>query len=373
MKFLAVLIFMLPVSLAADTAQDARDALGRLEAAQAELEEATSARDRVRALTETIHAFEDGLSAVRSGLRRAGAREADLAADLQRRDKEIAGLLSTLHGVGSGPSPVMMLHPQGPAGSARAGMILTALAPELNARAIGLREDLQELQRLQSLQSDAELRLSEGLTDLRQARALLSEAIADRKELPRRFTNDPVREAILIASADTLDSFARGLERISENETGEPWLAAEVPQGDLPLPAVGDVRRAAGEADAAGVVRPGIVLGTLPGALVTAPVDATVRYAGALLDFGNVVIIEPHSDVLMIFAGLETLYGAAGEVVGAGAPLGLMGGVQATAETEVSTDSDRTGAQATETLYIEVRKNNVPEDPSLWFRTDKDR
>ena len=93
------------------------------------------------------------------------------------------------------------------------------------------------------------------------------------------------------------------------------------------------VLRRPDEADAAGVRRPGLTLATRPRALVTAPWPATIRYRGPLLDYGNVMILEPGGGYLLVLAGLDTVYGEVGEVVAAGAPLGLMGGAEtATAE-----------------------------------------
>jgi septal ring factor EnvC (AmiA/AmiB activator) len=107
--------------------------------------------------------------------------------------------------------------------------------------------------------------------------------------------------------------------------------------------------------------------------LVTAPTAATIRYLGPLLDYGKVVILEPQTDVLFVFAGLNITYGAAGQVIAEGTPLGLMGGLNAENNaTTSSTDGDGAGNGRTETLYIEVRQQNVPEDPASWFRTDKD-
>jgi septal ring factor EnvC (AmiA/AmiB activator) len=105
---------------------------------------------------------------------------------------------------------------------------------------------------------------------------------------------------------------------------------------------------------------------------VTSPTSATIRYVGPLLDFGEVVIVEPRADLLLVLAGLGTVYGEAGEVIDAGTPLGLMGGVEAKNAADLSTDGDETGSGRTETLYMEVRHNDVPEDPENWFRTDKD-
>ena len=54
-----------------------------------------------------------------------------------------------------------------------------------------------------------------------------------------------------------------------------------------------------------------------------------------------------------------------------------MGGLKITASadntnTGLSTVSDGAGNGRLETLYIEVRQQNVPQDPVSWFRTDKD-
>ena len=78
--------------------------------------------------------------------------------------------------------------------------------------------------------------------------------------------------------------------------------------------------------DGAGVVRPGWLVATAPRALVTAPRAGTVRYAGPLLDYGNVIILEPENDYLLVLTGLGTLFAERGEVVGTGAALGLMPG-----------------------------------------------
>ena len=134
----------------------------------------------------------------------------------------------------------------------------------------------------------------------------------------------------------------------------------------------GLILRKAGEADAAGVARPGVIVATRPRAIVTNPAAATIRYTGPLLDLGQVIILEPQADTLFILAGLDVVYGEAGEVIDEGTPLGLMGDSGAKSSKELSTDGDDTGVERTETLYIEVRQANIPEDPGLWFRTDKD-
>lgn len=359
-------------AVAQDPATAAREAGEQLSLAAEALAEAEGAHNRVKALTQVIAAYEDGLEAMRDGLRRASLREQALGAELQAREAEIAQLLGVLSTMGNAPVPVLLMHPSGPVGTARAGMILSEVAPALDARALELRDKVQELSVLRVLQQSAADKLQEGLEGVQEARTALSTAMAERTDLPRRFTEDPVRTALLIASTETLEGFASGLSEIAVDEAPGSLPDITARKGALPLPAEGVILRRAGEADAAGVARPGILLATRPRALVTAPSAATVRYRGPLLDYGNVIILEPQAGILLVFAGLDVVYGQAGQVLPGGSPVGLMGGAGTEGDLLLAADAQDTGARRTQTLYIEVRQDNSPVDPLTWFKTDKD-
>ncbi len=352
--------------------QAALEAADMLEQASVSLAEAESARDRVRALTQTIQAYEAGLSAMRHGLRMAATREAQLSAELRVREKDVAQLLGVLQTIETTAPPVLMLHPSGPLGAARTGMMLSEVTPGLNAKADALAQDLQEVQTLRLLQQDAAETLTEGLIGVQSARTRLSEAIADRTDLPQRFVEDPIKTAILISSTETLDGFASGLSEISEGEIASTNASILSGKGNVPLPVQGVLLHRAGETDAAGVTRPGVVLGTRPRALVTSPTAATIRYRGPLLDLGNLIILEPQPGLLFVFSGLQEVYGDIGRVIPEGTPVGLMPGETPEIGAILSTSGDGTGTERSETLYIEVREDNSPVDPESWFRTSKD-
>lgn len=351
----------------------AASALEDLSAARDMLEAAKGGRERVAALSETVRAYEAGLSAVRAGLRRATIRERELSLKLAGQEEEIAALLTVLQARGRASSPSLFLHPEGALGTARAGMIVSQMTPALNAQADALRETLVEVSTLRQLQAGAERSLQEGLTGVQDARTALSQAIADRTDLPRKFTEDPIKTALLIATTETLEAFAAGLGEISGGPL-ETAANADVfdQKGALPLPVAGRVLRRAGEADAAGIKRPGVLLATRPRALVSAPVAATIRYQGPLLDFGNVMILEPKSGLLMVFAGLDVVYGRTGEVIAEGAPLGLMGGKDAAIGEILTQVGDGTGSDLSQSLYLEVREDNEPVNPESWFRTQRE-
>ena len=371
MRFGAVLGLVLIVAqglpVQADTAADtaaeqAAQAAGDLQAAVAAMEEAEGARDRVAALTQTIRAYEDGLGALREALRQASLRETALSLQFNAQRDRIAQLVGVLGQLEAEPGPLLLLHPTGPVGTVRSGMMLADVTPALQAEAARLRAELQELRDLRALQVAAGETLARGLSVAQTARTALSQAISDRTELPRRFTEDPDVLRGLLDSADTLEAFASGLA--PDAADGEDFASAK---GRLPRPVLGSVLRRPGEADAAGVRRPGLTIATRPRALVTAPWPATIRYRGPLLDYGNVMILEPGGGYLLILAGLGSVYGEVGEVVAQGAPLGLMGGAEPELADILAASQEGGGARETETLYLELRQGADPVDPEPWF------
>lgn len=342
-------------------------AKSRLEQAGVLLDAAETSRDQVAALTETVRAYEDGLIALRDGLRRAAIRQQTLTAELDARRDEVARLLGVLQTMGRAPAPLLLLHPSGPVGTARSGMILADVTPALQAEVETLRAQLEEVTLLQQVQDGAADTLRQGLDGAQAARTALTAAIQDRTDLPRRFTEDPVQTALLLASTETLDAFAGGLGDTIGDEGDAPPPDASGTKGTLALPVQGRVIRGFGEEDLAGIIRPGLLIAARPRALVTAPVAATIRFRGPLLDYGNVIILEPAADVLVVLAGLAEVFGEAGQIVPAGAPLGLMGGVSPVVD-EILSESDAIDAdRANQTLYLEVREGQSTVDPATWF------
>jgi septal ring factor EnvC (AmiA/AmiB activator) len=366
-----VLALCVPVTGAAQTvAEQAVAAAAALETAVAAMEQADSARDRVSSLTRTIQAYEQGLGALRDGLRQAKVREASLLLQFDAERNRVGQLLGVLGQVEATPGPLLLLHPSGPLGTARSGMILSEVTPALQAEVARLQAELEELRDLRSLQIAAGEVLARGLGVAQTARTALSQAISDRTTLPRRFTEDPEALRGLLESADTLAAFADGLTLDLRGEDALRSFSSA--QGVLDLPSFGTLLRRADEADSTGARRPGITLATRAGALVTAPWAGTVRYRGPLLDYGNVIILEPGGGYLLIMAGLDTVYGEVGDVVGKGSPLGLMGGLVATSAEFLANASDAGAIRETETLYIEIRKGTEPVDPAPWFAATKD-
>lgn len=254
----ALISFAAPLQGQQAPAEAAQAAADQLEAATVALEAAESARDRVKALTGTVRAYEAGLGAMREGLRRVARRESQLLTQLKSREDDVAELLGILQTIETSAPPVLMLHPSGPLGAARSAMMVAEVTPGLYARAEALRRDLEEVQTLRLLQQNAAGTLEKGLSGVQEARTALSAAIADRTDLPRRFTENSVRTAILISSTETLTGFASGLAEIAGGAEKITPLSVDISaqRGELDLPVEGLLLRGFEKRDAAGIARP---------------------------------------------------------------------------------------------------------------------
>ncbi|MCK0096125.1 peptidoglycan DD-metalloendopeptidase family protein [Yoonia sp. F2084L] len=353
MRLAAFLICFGSVAISQQTAQDAA---AQLQAAQEQLQAATSARDRISALTETVQAYEAGLAAMREEQRDIALREAILADELILRREEFAQLLGVLSAMSKTPLPVLRAHPQGPVNTARAGMLVADVTPGLEAEVSRLNTLLEQTQTLRASQETAAQTLTDGLQGAQTARAALGQAVSQRTDLPARFEDDPVQTALLVASAQTLGDFAAEMADARPDETAT--LTAD---GSLPLPVVGVVL----PDDASG--RPGVRIGAPPRALVTAPAPATILFQGPLLDYGTVVILEPAADVLFILAGFAEVFGQAGQVLPEGAPIGLLGDGTGFNDGILTENLGNAAGQQAQALYLEVRQGQGPVNPDAWF------
>ena len=351
-------------------AAQATAAAGALRAAIGRLDGALSADDQVVALGDVIRAYEQGQAALRDSLRRAALREAQVRAEFEGKRDRLSRVIGVMTAMQQSPETLMLLHPAGAAGTAQSGMVMSAITPALQAEADSLRAGLDEITTVRRIEQAAADTLAQGLGEVQEARRLLASAVTDRSQIPTRFGENPAELTALLESAETLDAFAGGIAAM-EQDIGAPMADFESAQGSLPLPAMGEVLLGYNQTDPGGIQRPGLTLGTAPAALVTTPWPATIRYRGPLLDYGNVMIVEPARGYLLVLAGLAQVFGETGDVLAAGEPLGLMGGQEGPAAEFgaefVEAAASGSAPRSMQRLYLELRKGKETLDPAEWF------
>jgi murein hydrolase activator len=142
-------------------------------------------------------------------------------------------------------------------------------------------------------------------------------------------------------------------------------LAAAAPfsalQGQIALPVIGRIKRRFGAEDGNGAVMLGDMVATQSGAIVTAPADGNVLYAGPFRSYGQLLILNAGDGYHVVLAGMSRISVATGQSVLAGEPVGAMG------EARVASTSASKNGNATPELYVEFRKDGKPVDPAPWW------
>jgi septal ring factor EnvC (AmiA/AmiB activator) len=102
------------------------------------------------------------------------------------------------------------------------------------------------------------------------------------------------------------------------------------------------------------------MVATQSAAIVTAPADGSVLYAGPFRSYGQLLILDAGDGYHVVLAGMSRINVALGQSVLAGEPVGAMG------EAKVA-DASAARANTGPELYIEFRKDGKPVDPAPWW------
>ena len=327
-----------------------------------------NSKKRIKSLSQAIQSYEETLAILRISVRDLTLQKSQIQNVLDQNENEIMELLGVLATIQKTPIAGQMLHPSGPLATARSGMIISDIVPILQENVDQLRDQVIVLKQLSETQFKAQSSLQTGLLELQKAHSTLGRAIANQKDLPKRFTADPEKLKILLKASSDLETFAASVQSIALNEPSVSLPSVRDRKGNLNLPVRGKLLRKFNEADASGIKRSGIILATDPRAIVISPTAATIRYLGPLLDFGNVAILEPQNGLLFVFAGMDTVYGEIGQVIPALSPIGLMPSQSGEVDKIFKTQANIYSGKLSETLYVEVRSGAETEDPLDWFK-----
>jgi len=340
-----------------------------------------------RKLGQEAETIGDRLSDLRE---QEGALKASLAA---RRDV-LAEVLGALQRMGLNPPPAILVRPEDALGSVRSAILLGAVVPELRHETQALAADLAEMARLTGSITAEREKLMATVAEQAGERERLAGLIREKSALQQRSESvlaaEEKRAAELAARAGSLQDLIGSLEKeigavrqaeekaraeaeavrqaaVEEERRPVPEterLAQPVPfdqlVGKASLPVAGRLAGRFGEADETGVKRLGDIVTTQSGAIVTAPADGTVIYAGPFRSYGQLLILNAGGSYHIVLAGMGRISVALGQTVLAGEPIGAMG--------EARLASAGAGsASAAPQLYIELRKDGKPVDPAPWW------
>jgi septal ring factor EnvC (AmiA/AmiB activator) len=255
----------------------------------------------------------------RRSLAELNGKQGRVAAQVGANRSELSRLLGALELFARDPPPALLVSPADTMDAVRGVILIRAIAPELEARALRLSSQAREMANLRRQVAAAEGELFEAESALEDRSSRL-EGVASEADL---LVPPGARNAI--ATAD---------------QTPRPR--------SLLLPAKGAVVSSFGAPLHAGGRSRGLVISTVAGSPVTSPAAGVVDYAGPLEGWGQIVILGAGGGYHVVLSGIGKTLAVPGQKVVAGAPLGLM---------------PATGAPRPE-LYLEVRLGRAPIDPA---------
>lgn len=379
--------------------------------------------DKAKSIEQSIASLDKSSASLRQALIDSAARRKALETQIQTSEKAMAGLklkeegirkslhdrrgilaevLAALQRMGRNPPPALLVSPEDALASVRSAILLGAVVPGMRTEADRLVTDLASLGETQrdvlaerekaaaamtaSLEEDRrmDLLLSE---NNRQSTASAAELQAERKRSEQLASRSTTLENLIQSLESEIASVRDAMQRAREEEERRQQLTAEerekarelaesgVPdknriapayafsslKGKLGLPAAGDILRGWGDPDGTGHPARGVTLATGPDAVVTAPADGLVVFAGAFRSYGQMVILNVGDGYHVVLTGMDKVNVRQGKFVFSGEPIAAMGEKRVASATALALETDRP------TLYIEFRKDGTPVDSKPWW------
>jgi septal ring factor EnvC (AmiA/AmiB activator) len=337
-----------------------------------------------RKLTQDIEDIEDKLARLRT-------QEEGIRKSLEGRRGVLAEVLGGLERMGINPPPAILVKPDDALSSVRSAILLGAVVPELRSQTEVLAGDLKELTRVSTSIDNERRDLVAKVSDQTEQKTKLSMLLQEKEKLETQseaaLADERKKAAELAARATSMKELIAGLEAQIESvrkateengaaggQNGAAQPNAEIPQqnrlaitrfstmrGRMELPVAGRILRRYGDDDGTGGTVYGDIVTTQSGAIVTAPADGNVLYAGPFRSYGQLLILDAGDGYHVVLAGLGRISVSLGQSVLAGEPVGLMG--EARVASTVAIDADSSQPE----LYVEFRKDGKPVDPAPWW------
>ena len=344
----------------------------------------------------SVRAAEERVLDSQARLDAATASEDALRRSLDSRRGIITEVLAALQRMGRKPPPAVIVRPEDMLEAIRAAILLGYVLPEIRSEAENLVVDLNELVRLREAARSERQRLAAerdtiagertrlaALVEARQSQIETSEsALADERKRLEALVRQAQTLKDLIGRAESDAATIRRAEEQARRTPAaassaaelavatanafrdparlQPRIALQDARGMLALPVNGAISRSFGAPDGFGGHERGISIAARSESVVTAPSDGWIMFAGPYRSFGRVLIINAGNGYNFVLTGLQHTSVEIGQFVLAGEPVGAMGAAP-------------TGAKGTEaapspmTLYVELRKDGQPIDPSPWW------
>jgi septal ring factor EnvC (AmiA/AmiB activator) len=344
-------------------------------ALDAEIADLATTRAQCIAAAHSVQQQERAVAALILSVGAIGRGAAAMQQQLDLNGKQEELLLGALERLTRTPPGAVALSER-PIDRVRGGILIRAALPALQAQAKALSDRLDALGAEREQVEARRSELDAARQTLAAASAALTPLVGKRSELiAKLLPSSPKPKAAnlgekasdlsdLIKRADA-ENGRRGKELFARLRGGLPPTkgkptpadptrpsnvrALDAPSATMIWPVMGDIIHRFGETDRDNRSSQGVSVSTSSAALVVAPFDGQVEFAGNFLSLGLILIIRHGGGYHSLLAGLGQVDVTSGQWLLAGEPVGVMPG------------ADHENASAT--FYLELHRDGHPVDP----------
>jgi septal ring factor EnvC (AmiA/AmiB activator) len=282
------------------------------------------------------------------------------------------------------PPETIIAYPAGINDLIRTAILLRSAVPKIETQAARLREDIVALTATRKLIATRKSQLDNTGREFKNKRIILDKLIRRKANQHQRTISRRLAAALKIKSlsskAKNLRDLFVNLEQDRKNQSSERVRQRQfrpkvnkktntaaplarplnlkpfaLSRGALRYPAVGRISGRYGEIIQPGITRKGITIKTRASAQVVAPHNGKVVFAGNFRGYGQLLIIDHGDGYHTLLAGMSRIDGIMGQYVLSGEPIGVMG----------------TRKREGPSLYVELRRNSQPINPTPWLAQNK--
>jgi murein hydrolase activator len=353
--------------------------------------------------TQNVNSTERKISETEARLDMLTGSEDAIKRSLAGRRALIVEVLASLQRMGRKPPPALLAAPEDMLAAIRTSMLLGSVLPQMRGETEALASDLGDLMRLRrSIAAERET-LASGVTNLRAERQRLAALVEARqaaliaaekaldtereraaeiaeqatslKDLIARMEAEIAVAARIAEAARKSDEMRQRAAEAAPSATGmksapapfkdparlAPAVSFVDTKGLLPFPVNGIIQRGYGSRDAYGGTEKGLLIATRSEAIVTAPCDGWVSFAGPYRSYGQLLIVNAGQGYYIVLAGMDKINVSVGQFVLAGEPVAVMGDSSAKTTAAIAVGAVQP------VLYVEFRRDGVAIDPGPWW------
>lgn len=324
-----------------------------------------------------LQASEAKLSAIEDKIRIISEQIDEKTKSLAQRKKELAVMVQAALKLSQTPKEAIILMPGDMMNNMKASRALKMTVDGIKSQSESINMQMTELEELKEKVTASKEEAVAEKGKLEDQQKLLKEQIAEHNEIQKKLNTQQkavkAKTQTLAKKAKNLQELIKELEKEKEQERKKREAEAAkgevieadnaqpegekgelrsfvTAKGNIRVPAAGRLVQKFGESKLNETSK-GIIIATREGAEVTAPYDAEVLFTGPFMGYGSMVILKHSDGFHTLLAGMTKIYASVGDFLLEGEPIGAMG----------DDESDNR-------LYMELRSNNQPIDPTPWVR-----